>query len=263
MKLITHSPAPNFTLMTDTGSFISLSDFRGKNVVLYFYPKDDTSGCTAQACQFTIFVNGVPNQTTTAGINKSSNVLQLRQELELKAGDVVSVVNYISANGSVKITPNSGGTLVGINTELIIYKIAQPTLLVENCEEVAPCELEKDCVYKMFKYYLLEDEKIALEGYKSYFITTGTLLQKLNLEDSSNYDLLGNHRKILFKTGTDAVTVLESGVYKLNFDLQAKSPSQFTIYVNNVPIDSTIAGTDSGSGQVSIRQLLELHKDIY
>jgi peroxiredoxin Q/BCP len=52
MKLITHSPAPNFTLMTDTGSFISLSDFRGKNVVLYFYPKDDTSGCTAQACQF-------------------------------------------------------------------------------------------------------------------------------------------------------------------------------------------------------------------
>jgi peroxiredoxin Q/BCP len=52
MKLTIHSPAPNFTLMTDTGSFVSLSDFRDKNVVLYFYPKDDTSGCTAQACQF-------------------------------------------------------------------------------------------------------------------------------------------------------------------------------------------------------------------
>jgi peroxiredoxin Q/BCP len=52
MKLTPHSPAPDFTLMTDIGSFVSLGDFRGKNVVLYFYPKDDTSGCTAQACQF-------------------------------------------------------------------------------------------------------------------------------------------------------------------------------------------------------------------
>lgn len=52
MKLAIHSPAPDFTLMTDTESSVSLSDFRGKNVVLYFYPKDDTSGCTAQACQF-------------------------------------------------------------------------------------------------------------------------------------------------------------------------------------------------------------------
>lgn len=52
MKPTIHSPAPGFTLMTDTGACVSLSDFRGKNVVLYFYPKDDTSGCTAQACQF-------------------------------------------------------------------------------------------------------------------------------------------------------------------------------------------------------------------
>jgi peroxiredoxin Q/BCP len=43
-------PAPNFTLETDAGETVSLSDFRGKPVVLYFYPKDDTPGCTAQAC---------------------------------------------------------------------------------------------------------------------------------------------------------------------------------------------------------------------
>jgi thioredoxin-dependent peroxiredoxin len=42
--------APDFTLTSDAGEEISLSDFRGKPVVLYFYPKDDTSGCTAQAC---------------------------------------------------------------------------------------------------------------------------------------------------------------------------------------------------------------------
>ena len=43
-------PAPDFTLTSDTGKSVSLSDFRGKPVVLYFYPKDDTPGCTAQAC---------------------------------------------------------------------------------------------------------------------------------------------------------------------------------------------------------------------
>jgi thioredoxin-dependent peroxiredoxin len=43
-------PAPDFELTSDTGETVKLSDFRGKPVVLYFYPKDDTPGCTAQAC---------------------------------------------------------------------------------------------------------------------------------------------------------------------------------------------------------------------
>jgi thioredoxin-dependent peroxiredoxin len=43
-------PAPEFTLTSDGGEPVRLSDFRGKPVVLYFYPKDDTPGCTAQAC---------------------------------------------------------------------------------------------------------------------------------------------------------------------------------------------------------------------
>ena len=44
--------APPFTLLTDSGDSVSLSDFLGKRVVLYFYPKDDTPGCTVQACDF-------------------------------------------------------------------------------------------------------------------------------------------------------------------------------------------------------------------
>jgi thioredoxin-dependent peroxiredoxin len=43
-------PAPDFELHADDGRTVKLSDFRGKPVVLYFYPKDDTPGCTAQAC---------------------------------------------------------------------------------------------------------------------------------------------------------------------------------------------------------------------
>jgi peroxiredoxin Q/BCP len=44
--------APDFELPSDTGQSIRLSDFRGKRVILYFYPKDDTTGCTTQACGF-------------------------------------------------------------------------------------------------------------------------------------------------------------------------------------------------------------------
>ena len=43
-------PAPLFTLRSDTGTDVSLESLRGKPVVLYFYPKDDTPGCTTQAC---------------------------------------------------------------------------------------------------------------------------------------------------------------------------------------------------------------------
>ncbi len=45
-------PAPDFALPSDTGELVRLSDFRGKRVVLYFYPKDDTPGCTTQSCGF-------------------------------------------------------------------------------------------------------------------------------------------------------------------------------------------------------------------
>jgi peroxiredoxin Q/BCP len=44
--------APDFTAPISGGKTVKLSDFRGKNVVLYFYPKDDTPGCTTEACSF-------------------------------------------------------------------------------------------------------------------------------------------------------------------------------------------------------------------
>lgn len=44
--------APEFTVSTNGGRTVNLADFRGKNVVLYFYPRDDTPGCTKEACGF-------------------------------------------------------------------------------------------------------------------------------------------------------------------------------------------------------------------
>ena len=52
MSLDVGTPAPDFTLPTDGNGSVTLSALKGKPVVLYFYPKDDTSGCTAEACQF-------------------------------------------------------------------------------------------------------------------------------------------------------------------------------------------------------------------
>ncbi|MBY0509851.1 MAG: thioredoxin-dependent thiol peroxidase [Rhodospirillaceae bacterium] len=65
--------APNFTMPTDNGGSISLKDLRGKNVVLYFYPKDDTPGCTVEACAFR---DGLPKFNTAKavviGVSKDS-----------------------------------------------------------------------------------------------------------------------------------------------------------------------------------------------
>ena len=53
MALSIGNQAPEFSLPSDGGGTVSLSDFRGRNLVLYFYPKDDTPGCTKEAIGFT------------------------------------------------------------------------------------------------------------------------------------------------------------------------------------------------------------------
>ena len=52
-RLTPGDPAPDFTLESDTGDSVSLSDFRGRKVIVYFYPAAMTPGCTKQACDFT------------------------------------------------------------------------------------------------------------------------------------------------------------------------------------------------------------------
>ncbi len=52
MPIASGIPAPEFEMLDDTNTLRKLSDYRGRNVVLYFYPKDDTPGCTKEACNF-------------------------------------------------------------------------------------------------------------------------------------------------------------------------------------------------------------------
>src|SRR5215471_2205044 len=52
LKLKEGDKAPDFTATTNEGTKVALSDFKGKNVILYFYPRDNTPGCTKEACAF-------------------------------------------------------------------------------------------------------------------------------------------------------------------------------------------------------------------
>lgn len=65
--------APDFTLLDQTGKEVHLSDFVGKRVVLYFYPRDNTPGCTRQACAFAQNFEGFRSQDVVViGISKDS-----------------------------------------------------------------------------------------------------------------------------------------------------------------------------------------------
>lgn len=65
--------APDFTLPDKDNNMVSLSDFRGKRVVLYFYPRDNTPGCTRQACAFAAAYDGFRERDVTIiGISRDS-----------------------------------------------------------------------------------------------------------------------------------------------------------------------------------------------
>ncbi len=71
--------APEFTLNDKRGNPVSLSDFAGKKVVLYFYPKDSTPGCTRQACAFALHHNDFAEQNVVViGISKDSVASHLK-----------------------------------------------------------------------------------------------------------------------------------------------------------------------------------------
>jgi peroxiredoxin Q/BCP len=65
--------APDFSLLSDSGKTISLKSLKGHKIVLYFYPKDNTSGCTKEACDFRDSIKTFENkETVILGISKDS-----------------------------------------------------------------------------------------------------------------------------------------------------------------------------------------------
>ena len=85
MSLKVGDKAPDFTLPSDGGGKVSLKALKGKSVVLYFYPKDDTSGCTAEACAFR---DALPNfsKTKAAVIGISRDSVASHDKFKTKHG---------------------------------------------------------------------------------------------------------------------------------------------------------------------------------
>ncbi len=77
--LETGNKAPDFTLTDKDGREVSLKDFRGKKVVLYFYPRDNTPGCTRQACAFAAAYNDFKKlDVQVIGISKDSTASHIK-----------------------------------------------------------------------------------------------------------------------------------------------------------------------------------------
>lgn len=93
--------APDFTLPNATGKPVSLSSFKGKPVVVYFYPKDDTSGCTAEACDFRDHMKSFRALgCTVLGISPDSVKSHARFEAKYGLGDVTLLADEPEAGGA-------------------------------------------------------------------------------------------------------------------------------------------------------------------
>jgi peroxiredoxin Q/BCP len=79
--------APAFTLIADDGTTVSLSSFKGAKVVVYFYPRDDTPGCTKEACQFSDNLSAFADAgVTVLGISPDSTASHVRFRAKYKLG---------------------------------------------------------------------------------------------------------------------------------------------------------------------------------
>lgn len=119
--------APEFSLLNQDGVSISLKDFVGKNVVLYFYPKDNTPGCTTEACEFSeIYDDFIQNDFVIIGISPDSvkshtNFIAKQSLKHILLSDENKEVS--TAYGVYQVRKNYGREYLGIvRTTFVIDK---------------------------------------------------------------------------------------------------------------------------------------------
>ncbi|MDX1900960.1 MAG: thioredoxin-dependent thiol peroxidase [Gammaproteobacteria bacterium] len=147
MTLQIGDKAPEFTLNSDQNKTISLKDFRGKKVILYFYPKDDTPGCTREACDFRDTATQFSNKNTVIlGVSKDTPAKhqKFRDKYQLsfpllsdENGDVCAAYGVIDKKSLF------GNTFLGItrstfliDEEGIIQKIWRKVKVADHIQKV-------------------------------------------------------------------------------------------------------------------------------
>ena len=98
--------APNFNLPTDAGGNISLKDLKGETVILYFYPKDDTPGCTKEACAFR---DALPDFSKAKAMPQGKNGVALDESSEVDAFAAPSTVQSAELGRNADAFSAGGG----------------------------------------------------------------------------------------------------------------------------------------------------------
>ena len=137
-----NSPAPPFSLPDQNGKMQSLTDYSGKKVLLYFYPKDDTPGCTTEACNFRDRLNELKDHgVQVLGVSKDSvdSHKKFAEKFDLNF-PLLSDENgtLVKAYGVWKEKSMYGKTYMGISRESFL--IDEEGNLVKHYEKVKPEE---------------------------------------------------------------------------------------------------------------------------
>ena len=211
------------------------------------------------AAQFAFAVNGVPIESTTQGTNKGSGQLTSRGLFTLYKGDIVTVRNHSSQNGTVQITDKAGGANVAISIIMTVFKIAPICKPVHK--EVPKCVQEAmECWYDKLKTYLLCKEYLQIAGSKAYSSVTDTVVKTVPQNGSFYWSTPVVEYKVAFRPGDTFVKIEKTGLYDIFTDIATNEPLQMCLFVNGVPDISTNFGRDSGGNRCAMRQFVALNK---
>jgi len=210
---------------------------------------------TVRAAQMTLCINGIPELSTTQGVNKGASQVSGRTILALKAGDYITVRNYVSAVGDVNLIENSGGSLPAIAAVLIVFKVAP---FVNTPIPIKPTLCLDEEKYLEFRSYLLKHKELTIQGLTNYINLSSDTLLKIPLNAPIDFSILGVKNGITFIPGYTGITIESSGVYLALFDIATAQPIQITMFVNNIPDLLTTSGRDSGGSRLTLAQLVNL-----
>jgi len=207
--------------------------------------------------QLSFAVNGIPINFSTQGLNKGAGQLTLRTLLELKAGDILTLINHTSVNGQIILTEKAGGNQQSISVILTIFKIAPITKPIP-----IKCNINEyyEKCFDQYKKYLLCNKHLQIEGSSAYISSAGTHSQDIALGESINYEFNIDQKEIYHSQGTSDFIIEKDGIYDIFSDVITNEASQLTLFVNGIPDLSAIGGRDSGANRCLLRQFISFKK---
>jgi hypothetical protein len=212
---------------------------------------------TNTQAQFSFAVNGVPLSFTTQGSNRGAGQVTLRNLLELKKDDVLTVKNHTSVNGTIVLSEQAGGVQEAMSALLTVFKVAPSR---GCCPPVGKLNKYHAKCYEQFKGFLLNKKYLQLCGSSAYESVTNSHHEQLAIGDALDWANTILQRNVWHIQGTEPFRIDEDGIYDVFADVITNEPAQFTMFVNGTPDLTTVAGRDSGSGRCLLRQFVELRR---